>query len=578
MKATRALAALPALRVRRAPCAPLRAAFHDQTDNNHVLVEHVDSLQRAYAVGAGATLGQAVKSLVSNRVGVLMACSDNGQVQGTFTARDILRHMTQFPDKNQALNTPVHEIMTPACNMCYCSPSDSLKRVRLLMRVLGVRNLPVIDSGVVQGIITAKIVTDHVANFNAEEMGGKEGFMRNIVGRKGLPAHTKITGTKCAGTTTQASAYEPELDQDASLARLRHKTLDMKAGVCALPHPFKNADGVSNTHRDFGSGHEASTDVSLSEDAHFYARLFWPAWEGDGSAGAESKYVTYVGVADGVGSWRQYGIDPRNYSQRLMNSASQFVHGEAPQRTQHGTAVSKRPARPIDVLIHAWRSTQREKVVGSCTACVVSLDHELNQLTYANVGDSGLMVMRHIDGDVTGSVFRKGPGEVNDGSTLRTTFLSQQQLRSFNLPYQLGFDDQEEEVDPGQGGRFETPMDANVTGYAVRPGDLVVVATDGLFDNVELDEILSLSVAWEAEWFGGPNKGRRLDQPGAEAQAMEDLARRLCFRARELSLDQTRDSPFAILAKENDIMWGGGMPDDCTVLTLRVTEFRNKEA
>ena len=23
-----------------------------------------------------------------------------------------------------------------------------------------------------------------------------------------------------------------------------------------------------------------------------------------------------------------------------------------------------------------------------------------------------------------------------------------------------------------------------------------------------------------------------------------------------------RDSPFAVLAKENDIMWGGGMPDD----------------
>ncbi|CAM9820794.1 unnamed protein product, partial [Hapterophycus canaliculatus] len=41
-------------------------------------------------------------------------------------------------------------------------------------------------------------------------------------------------------------------------------------------------------------------------------------------------------------------------------------------------------------------------------------------------------------------------------------------------------------------------------------------------------------------------------------------------RARELSLDNTRDSPFALLAKENDIMWGGGMPDDITVVALRV--------
>lgn len=36
---------------------------------------------------------------------------------------------------------------------------------------------------------------------------------------------------------------------------------------------------------------------------------------------------------------------------------------------------------------------------------------------------------------------------------------------------------------------FDQPIDANVTNVATRPGDLVVVATDGLFDNVELDEV-----------------------------------------------------------------------------------------
>ncbi len=53
---------------------------------------------------------------------------------------------------------------------------------------------------------------------------------------------------------------------------------------------------------------------------------------------------------------------------------------------------------------------------------------------------------------------------------------------------------------------------------------------------------------------------------------MQELADTLCRRARELSLDQRRDSPFAILAKENDIMWGGGMPDDCTVVAIRVVK------
>ena len=52
----------------------------------------------------------------------------------------------------------------------------------------------------------------------------------------------------------------------------------------------------------------------------------------------------------------------------------------------------------------------------------------------------------------------------------------------------------------------------------------------------------------------------------------EELACRLAERARELSLDDAVDSPFAILAKENDIMWGGGMPDDITVVAARVYE------
>ena len=41
----------------------------------------------------------------------------------------------------------------------------------------------------------------------------------------------------------------------------------------------------------------------------------------------------------------------------------------------------------------------------------------------------------------------------------------------------------------------------------------------------------------------------------------------LVQKARENSLRKNIDSPFAILAKENDVMWSGGMPDDCTCST-----------
>jgi hypothetical protein len=133
----------------------------------------------------------------------------------------------------------------------------------------------------------------------------------------------------------------------------------------------------------------------------------------------------------------------------------------------------------------------------------------------------------------------------NSEKPLEIAFLSQQQLHSFNRPYQLGYDDPKHytKVMPSEHffeksfyflclslmmllyarllvvGRtgidflsgksfvfsancapssssfqgpppsFDQPFDANVTGVATRPGDLIVVATDGLFDNVELDEV-----------------------------------------------------------------------------------------
>ena len=56
------------------------------------------------------------------------------------------------------------------------------------------------------------------------------------------------------------------------------------------------------------------------------------------------------------------------------------------------------------------------------------------------------------------------------------------------------------------------------------------------------------------------------------------LARVLAERAQELSLDNSVDSPFAILAKDNDIMWGGGRPDDITVIVSTVVDTNEHEA
>ena len=107
---------------------------------------------------------------------------------------------------------------------------------------------------------------------------------------------------------------------------------------------------------------------------------------------------------------------------------------------------------------------------------------------------------------------------------------------------------------------------ANVAYFPVIASDVVIFASDGLFDNVSVEDISQVVGSWETQ-----HSGESLDQ----------LAKRLCLLARDRSLDDARDSLFALLAKENDIMWGGGtpffyfftitgMPDDVTVVALRV--------
>jgi hypothetical protein len=61
--------------------------------------------------------------------------------------------------------------------------------------------------------------------------------------------------------------------------------------------------------------------------------------------------------------------------------------------------------------------------------------------------------VRRIDSDVAGYMRQT---QLQSKSDWRIAYLSQQQLRSFNLPYQLGFSDL-----PDTPNSFETPVDAD---------------------------------------------------------------------------------------------------------------------
>lgn len=226
-----------------------------------------------------------------------------------------------------------------------------------------------------------------------------------------------------------------------------------------------------------------------------------------------SDEVGFVGVADGVGGWGSRGVDPGIFSRQLMSFAAE-------------EATSSRGGQsPLEVL---KRAHQRTSVAGSSTALIMQLVHESAeggaQIRASNLGDSGLLLLRS--------------GEV--------LYQSAAQQHSFNFPYQL--------ASPTLGFSSDSPAIAQSIEVGVCAGDVVVLGTDGLFDNAFAHEIAEMVRQAEAEVGNDP----------------EALARRaatnLAEQAHAWSLDRRRSSPFAVEARLAGHSYMGGKHDDVTVL------------
>jgi len=485
---------------------------------------------------------------------------ERGKVVGMTTSRDLLRVMSagikdgRTPE--ELMEVQVGEFMTPMSQVIFARPEETIGMCRTVMAKLGVKCLPVLSHGRVEGLITARDMSEF--GLEAKERGGKKNYLRHVSERVGLSSNTSMA--------------EPPAYLRAHLA-VQHQPLYMNVGVGELPHPFKTADGCGMNRRDHGPM-DYSSDADLSEDAHFVVNVELPDQDG-----VAVHPVTYMGVADGVGSWREYGVDPREFSHQLMKECENILReASTTLRDFKGDDKFRRLIMPDEVLSQAYERVKVENIIGSSTACIGMFDNTRHQLHFSNLGDSGIIVLRHIDSDVAGALKRdRTTPRAERKSDIRVAFVSQQQLRSFNHPFQLGWTG--EDIDESDGSSFKSASDSCTSSIHVRRGDIIIMATDGLFDNVDIDDIAQISLKWEQDngfirqgdvvarekrWSMGNS------MTGLSAEAIPMLSTILCEKARENSLDSSIDSPFAILAKENDIMWSGGMPDDCTVVAMHV--------
>ena len=194
-----------------------------------------------------------------------------------------------------------------------------------------------------------------------------------------------------------------------------------------------------------------------------------------------------LGVADGVGSWYYRGVDPGIYARELMRLTEATI--QAGQRD------------PVKVLRQAYEGNKEQ---GTATACVAILND--GQLNSVNVGDSGFIIIR-------------------EGQVVQSRQIT---IHSFNFPSQLGK------------GSPDQPEDGVVAGIKLKPEDIIVMATDGLWDNLFEEQVAELVV---------------------EKSDMSKLAKNIAEEARFAATEPGRKTPWS------DI---GGKLDDITVVTALV--------
>ncbi|CAL4965449.1 unnamed protein product [Urochloa decumbens] len=209
--------------------------------------------------------------------------------------------------------------------------------------------------------------------------------------------------------------------------------------------------------------------------------------------------------------WAEKDVNPALFSRELMRNSSNFLNDEEVNRD------------PQSLLMKAHAATSS---IGSATVIIAMLE-KTGTLKIASVGDCGLKIIRK--GQVMFSIYP--------------------QEHYFDCPYQIS----SEAV--GQ-----TYQDAVVCSVNLMEGDTIVSGSDGLFDNIFDQEIISIV---------------------SESPGVDEAAKALAELARKHSVDVTFDSPYSIEARSRgfDVPWWkkllgakliGGKMDDITVVVAKV--------
>lgn len=298
--------------------------------------------------------------------------------------------------------------------------------------------------------------------------------------------------------------------------------LVLRTGCAASPHPQKVQSGTrGRVSPHFGHAGDDAYSVS-------HSRML----RSEGNAA-----LTTVGIADGVYAWRDRGIDVGAFSQGLVQSITTHCNTGTANDDDDEYSDNNGALRLKDVMDRAFKDTLSDGCEGSATCCVIALDGLHGELHSANLGDSGYAVTRALPA-----------GE-------RVLFRTPQQEHIFGYPFQLGHHDHSDKA-----------RDAELASMEVAVGDIVVAATDGLWDNLAESDIVDAIVKARAARAGG-------DADTTSGVGVAALAQELLKQAYYASLDGNGSTPYSLGASEEfHMVYSGGKPDDITVVVGIVEE------
>ncbi|KAI9809054.1 MAG: hypothetical protein M1825_002343 [Sarcosagium campestre] len=335
----------------------------------------------------------------------------------------------------------------------------------------------------------------------------------------------------------------------------RINVYEFRPPVQISPQGLDPRIAIRNRRRRFHSG----------EDAFFISNI-----------GQEEDQGIALGIADGVGGYALSGIDPADFSHGLC----EFMERCAVRGTHGESSVSLKPSNVLEFGFNDL--LERGKLSGGgSTACVGVADRKghlevaksvinllafftvLKKLIHGSLGDSGFMVLRS--------------NAIN--------YLSQPQTHAFNTPYQLAF------VPPwvrkyyrryGGGGLGDLPKQASISRQQLNHGDVLVFATDGVWDNLTAQAILRIVSdtmmrlkAWKNTALGISVGGMLRSLATESSPSLQSsLASSIVASAKSASTSRTRDGPFAREAKKNFPAehFNGGKVDDICVVVAAVID------